>query len=61
MRWQILKHSWEEELKTVTEILGNEFPIIGMLTYGEIFNPGTLQHAGRNSLLSGNIILMAVV
>lgn len=60
-RWQILKHSWHEELKIITDILGKNFPIMGMLTYGEIFNPGTLQHAGKNSLLSGNIMLMAVV
>lgn len=61
MRWKILKHSWHEELKIINDILGKDFPIMGMLTYGEIFNPGTLQHAGKNSLLSGNIMLMAVV
>ena len=61
MRWRILRHSWHEELKIINAILGKDFPIIGMLTYGEIFNPGTLQHAGQNSSLSGNIMLMAVV
>ena len=59
-RWQILKHSWNEELKAVTDILGNNFPILGMLTYGEIFNPGILGCPGQNSPGNGNILLTAV-
>lgn len=61
MRWQILKHSWKEEFKIIKQTIGDHFPMIGMLTYGEIFNPGTLQYAGKNSLLNGNIILLAIV
>jgi len=61
MRWQILKHSWAEEMKTITDVIGNDFPMIGMLTYGEIFKPGKLLQPGQNFLLSGNIMLMAIV
>lgn len=60
-RWQILKHSWQQEMNIITDILGAHFPVLGMLTYGEFFNPGTLDPATRNSLLNGNIILVAVV
>ncbi|MEW5894472.1 MAG: FIST N-terminal domain-containing protein [Candidatus Omnitrophota bacterium] len=61
MRWQVLKQSWSQEFKIVTDILGKKCPVIGMLTYGEIFNPGILNYPGRKYLLNGNIILTAVV
>ncbi len=61
MRWQILKRSWKEEIRAITDILGHDIPIFGMLTYGEIFNPGTLTATEKNYLLSGNIMIMAVV
>lgn len=61
MRWQILKHSWKEELQVIKNVLGDGFPIFGMLTYSESFNSGMLTEAEKNSILSGNIMLMAVV
>lgn len=61
MRWQVLRHSWKEEFKAVKNILGQDIPIFGMLTYGEIFNPGTLASAKKVSMLSGNIMMLAVI
>lgn len=61
MRWQILKYSWDDEFKIIKNSLGTDTPIFGMLTYNEIFNSGAVTSVEKNSVLSGNIILTAIV
>ncbi|HSV43245.1 MAG TPA: FIST N-terminal domain-containing protein [Candidatus Bathyarchaeia archaeon] len=62
MRWRVLKHSWNQERAAIMHVLGKGFPIFGMMTYGEMFNSGTIVNApGRNYLLNGNILLVAII
>jgi len=60
-RWQILKHSWGEEIGIVSAAFDDKIPVIGMLTYGEIFAPGNWRYPGRSGLENGNIVLLAVI
>jgi len=60
-RWQILKHSWNEEINIITKAFDESVPVIGLLTYGEIFAPGNWRYPGQAHLENGNIVLLAIV
>ncbi|MFP4473193.1 MAG: FIST signal transduction protein [Candidatus Omnitrophota bacterium] len=60
MQRYILSRNWRQSIERIIDVLGHDFPIVGMTTDGELYDSPAHERLDRMYRLNGNLLLLGL-